>query len=176
LGVLCRVIGLAGGIQMSRRLLSIVLLTFALVALAPPAHSRAAADTFTISQSFPIDLYVYVPCAAGGAGETIYVSGSLHDLLSVTLDASGGYRVKVLDNPQGMSGSGLTTGDKYRATGMTTSMSSGKVGATSTYVNRFIMIGQNTGNNLLVRETSHYTVNANGELTASFDNLSVDCK
>ena len=31
-------------------------------------------------------------------------------------------------------------------------------------------------NNFLVHENTHVTVNANGEVTASVDNFSVDCK
>jgi hypothetical protein len=43
-------------------------------------------------------------------------------------------------------------------------------------VNNFRIIGQGTGNNFLVHETFHITVNADGTMTASVDNFSVDCK
>jgi hypothetical protein len=45
-----------------------------------------------------------------------------------------------------------------------------------TLVNNFRIIGQGAGNNFLLHETFHITVNANGELTAVADNYSVDCK
>jgi hypothetical protein len=157
-------------------MLSVVLLTITLVTLAPHARSFAAADTTTVSQRFPIDLDVFVPCAAGGAGEEVLLSGTLHDLFSITANSAGGFRVKQLDNPQGISGTGLTTGDKYQATGMTTSIFTVKTGSTDTYVNRFLIRGQGTDNDFLVRETFHVTVNANGELTAYVDNFSIECK
>jgi len=43
-------------------------------------------------------------------------------------------------------------------------------------VNNFYMIGQGPGNNFKVHETYHYTIDANGELTAFVDNFSVTCK
>src|SRR5215467_3765370 len=46
----------------------------------------------------------------------------------------------------------------------------------TTLVNNFRIIGQGTGNNFLVHETFHITVNADGTMTAFVDNFSVDCK
>jgi hypothetical protein len=43
-------------------------------------------------------------------------------------------------------------------------------------VNNFRIIGQGPGNNYLVHETMHFTINADGTTTVSFDNLTVDCK
>ena len=81
--------------------------------------------------------------------------------------------------PQGISGVGETTGDKYQATGVTqqsfkNSLQNGQENLT--VVNNFRIIGQGPGNNYLVHETLHFTINANGTQTVSFDNLTVDCK
>jgi len=43
-------------------------------------------------------------------------------------------------------------------------------------VNNFRIIGQGPGNNFLVHETFHFTINANGNVTAFVDHFSVDCK
>lgn len=43
-------------------------------------------------------------------------------------------------------------------------------------INHFRMVGQGPGNNYEVHENSHVTVNANGDFTASHDNLSITCK
>jgi hypothetical protein len=125
-----------------------------------------------------INLTVFVPCAAGGAGEVVDISGPLHTLISFTLngnDASGYFHFQ----PQGVSGTGETTGDKYQATGVTqqsfkTSLQNGQ--ANLTFVNNFRIIGQGPGNNFLVHETLHLTFNADGVLTVSHDNFSIDCK
>ncbi|GIK39112.1 MAG: hypothetical protein BroJett011_29450 [Chloroflexota bacterium] len=146
-----------------------------LLSLVGTAPALAKAETFTVSEKFPLDLVVFVPCANGGAGEYIELSGNLHTLLHITLDGQGGYHAKSHFNPQGVSGTGLTTGDKYQGTGVTQDQFNGKVGFENTVVNNFRMIGQGPGNNLLIHENSHITVNAN-TITAFHDNFSVECK
>ena len=136
----------------------------------------AKASTFTVNVKIPINLVVFVPCAAGGAGELVDLNGLLHVLFHVTIDDSGGFHSKFHFQPQGVSGTGLTTGDKYQATGETQGTDNGKVGFESTFVNNFKIIGQGVGNNFLVHENFHVTVNANGTLTAFVDNFSVVCK
>jgi hypothetical protein len=125
-----------------------------------------------------ISLTVFVPCAAGGAGEIVDLSGPLHTLISSTINGnnvSGRFHFQ----PQGISGFGETTGDKYQATGVTqqtfkTSLQNGQ--ANLTFVNNFRIIGQGPGNNFLVHENLHINVNANGTLTVFHDNFSIDCK
>ena len=38
----------------------------------PPSFARAT--TFTDNVSFPVNIGVFIPCAAGGAGETVFLS------------------------------------------------------------------------------------------------------
>lgn len=156
--------------------LSLLVVIMLLAALLGPTSASAAADTFTLSQSFPIDIVVFVPCAAGGAGELVELTGNLHDLFHITFDSSGGVHVSVIDSPQGISGTGLTTGTKYQGTGETRDSYNGMVGFEETFVNNFKIIGQGTGNNFLVHENFHITVNANGTVTSYHDNFSVECK
>jgi hypothetical protein len=128
--------------------------------------------------SSPITLQVFVPCADGGVGETIEVSGSLHELISVTSDSAGGLHVTQQDNPQHVGGVGLTTGAKYRATGLTREEFSTTASGVFefTFINRFDMVGQGPGNNFSVHETAHETVLPDGTVTVSFDNFSVTCQ
>lgn len=131
-----------------------------------------------VNDKSDISLTVFIPCAAGGAGETVDLSGSLHTLISSTFNGnnvSGYFHMQ----PQGISGTGETTGTKYQATGVTqesfkSSLQNGQ--ANFTYVNNFRIIGQGPGNNYLVHETMHLTINANGTITVFHDNFSVDCK
>jgi hypothetical protein len=146
-----------------------------LLGLGMAASAPGAATTFTISRSFPLDLVVFVPCAAGGTGETVELSGNVHELFLLTSNASGGFVTKSLNNAQGMSGVGLTTGAQYRGTGVSQRQLSINVGVEDTFVNTFSLIGQGSGNNLLVHETLHITINANGDLTVVHDNFSIDC-
>ena len=161
------------GLRLRSSLLAVAML---MVALVGPTPALAAASTFTVSQSFPIDIVVFIPCAAGGAGELVELTGNLHDLFTVTFDGRGGFHLSVLDNPQGISGTGFTTGAKYQGTGETRFHFNGTVGFEETFVNNFKIIGQGSGNNFLVHENFHITVNANGTVTSFHDNFSVECK
>ena len=138
-----------------------------------PGHAAVEENDTT-----DINLSVFIPCAAGGAGEVVDLTGPLHTLVSLTINGnivSGFFHFP----PQGITGTGETTGAKYQATGVTqesvkSSLQNGQ--ANLTYVNNFRIIGQGPGNNYLVHETLHITINAGGTVTVTHDNFSVDCK
>jgi hypothetical protein len=132
----------------------------------------------TENDSTDVNLLVFVPCANGGAGEVIDVSGPLHTLTTFTINGNN-VSGKFHFQPQGISGTGQTTGLKYQATGVTQQSFKGSLQNgqfTATFVYNFRMIGQGPGNNFLVHENFHITVNANGTLTVLHDNFTVDCK
>lgn len=144
-----------------------------------------AAGTLVLGATASVDLNefidytaesVFIPSAVGGAGEAAVFDGRLHILLTTTLDGKGGFHAKTHFQPQGLVVIGETTGDIYRATGVTQDHFNGKVGVTYTYVNNFRMIGPGPGNNLLIHTTYHFTVNADGTVTVEHDNSSVVCK
>ena len=131
-----------------------------------------------INTSFPVNIPVLIPCAAGGAGEVVTLTGNLHVLMSVTVNANN-VSFDSHFQAQGISGTGSVTGDKYQATGITRfNFNADIIGFpfNTTLVNNFRIIGQGTGNNFVVHQTFHITVNANGTVTAFVDNFSVDCK
>jgi hypothetical protein len=155
-------------------------LLVALPVLWSPTPASAQAITNTTNLSVPINILVFVPCANGGTGEFVQLSGDLHILFHTTIGDSGHVEIKAHFQPQGVSGVGLTTGDKYQATGVTqqttTFDSVDGFPFETTFVNNFRIIGQGLGNNFLVHQTFHVTVNANGEVTAFVTNTSVECK
>ena len=131
-----------------------------------------------VNESFPTSLSVFVPCAAGGAGEIVDLSGSQHVLIEVTMNGNN-LSVVIHFQPQGINGTGETTGLRYSATGITatsfrSSLQNGQ--ANMTFINRFDMVGQGPGNNFSVHETEHITVLPDGTVTVSFDNFSVTCQ
>lgn len=142
---------------------------------APPDGPSLAATTLTENIRIPTAIGVFVPCANGGAGENVLLEGDLHLLTHITAN-NNGFHVKTHAQPQGISGTGDVTGDKYQATGVTQDQFNLGPGETYTYVNNFRIIGQGPGNNFLVHQTFHYTINANGELTVVVDNFSSECK
>jgi hypothetical protein len=145
--------------------------------LAPaPGSAAARAETFTVSQFFQVDLSFFVDCANGGAGENVLLSGRLHDLFHVTINGNR-FVLKFHDQPQGISGVGEVTGDVYRATGVTQGTStSGVIGLTDTFINNFKIIGPGPGNNFLIHQNIHVTVNGNGTLTVLRDHTTAACK
>lgn len=156
--------------------LSVLVIIMLMVALLGPGSALAAAETFTVSSIFPIDIVVFVSCANGGAGEEVQLSGYLHDVFHVTFTSGGRFRLTFSDNPQGVSGLGLTTGAKYQGTGITRDSSGGQIGLEDTFVNNFRIVGQGPGNNYLVHENFHITVLADGTVTSFHDNFSVECQ
>ena len=148
-----------------------------LAPLAPlaPDGPRLAAIAFTDNLIIPIDLLVFVDCANGGLGEEVLLSGNLHLLFHVTENANG-LHIKSLANPQGITGLGAVTGDRYHGTGMTGDNLNVGLGENFTFVNNFRIIGAGPGNNFLVHQNVHVTFNANGELTAEVDNFRAECK
>jgi hypothetical protein len=46
----------------------------------------------------------------------------------------------------------------------------------ATFVNNFGIVGPRKGNNFLVHEVFHVTVNALGEVTVLFDDVSAECQ
>ena len=150
------------------KLVSIMVLTLALVVMATGiGYGQAITDTLSFTE--PLDRYVYVDCAAGGAGEFVHLTGTIHSLFHVTEDPNGGLLLEYVNQPQGVVGVGMTTGDKYQGTGISRDIeriSGFSYGNVYTDVINFRIIGSGPGNNLMYQEIFHYTVNAQGELTA----------
>ena len=157
---------------MTRRMIPIVGFGVLIGHLA--STNAKAAGVF--NTKFPINLSVSVPCANGGAGEVVELSGDLHDMFSYTVDSNGGVHLDVHDNPQGISGTGLTTGDRYHGTGVTRFGLNSTGPLEVTIVNNFRVIGQGPRNNLLIHDNFHIRTDADGGVTASHDNFRVECK
>jgi hypothetical protein len=144
-----------------------------MVLLAAPLYPEV-----TTNLSLPVTVTALVPCAAGGAGETVSLTGNLHVLMTMTVNANH-VEASLQFQPKGITGTGSATGDKYQGTGVTrSSFSADIVGFpfTTTFVNNFRVIGQSTGNDFLVHEIFHLTITANAAATAAVDNFSVECK
>src|SRR6266581_1972850 len=98
--------------KMKIRKVSLAAIVVLLFSTAGPLGFGAAV-TSTVSTSFPITISVFVPCAAGGAGEVVNLSGSLHAVFSTTVNGNN-IHSQFLFNPQGVTGVGETTGAKYQ--------------------------------------------------------------
>ena len=81
-----------------------------LLTIGVPAASFAQAITITTNDFVPFAQVVFVPCANGGAGEVVLISGTLHIQQHITINDNRA-NVKIHFQPQGATGVGLTTGD-----------------------------------------------------------------
>jgi hypothetical protein len=160
-----------------RKTLTVTLaITLLVLSLGSVALSQALA--ITTNDFVPFAQAVFVPCANGGAGETVLISGTLHVQNHITINDNR-VSLKVHFQPQGGTGVGLTTGDSYQATGVTQEHDSLPLidgAANFTFVNNFKIIGTGPNNNLLVHQTVHVTIDANGFVTTVVDNLTVECR
>lgn len=128
-----------------------------------------------VNQTVPFD--VFVPCANGGAGEDVSGTIDLHILMTFTINDNN-VSGKFHDQLQGSDLVGSVTGDVYQATGVaqqnfSASLTNGQFNFT--FVGNFRIIGQGPGNNFLMHEVAHTTINANGDVTVTFDNFTIDC-
>ncbi len=137
-----------------------------------------AAITSTTSLNIDNNFSFFVPCANGGAGELVQLSGTLHLLFHITITGNN-FHGKFQGQPQGISGYGQITGDKYQATGVSTQEFNGSFingQFQSTFVNNFRLIGEGPGNNSLSHANLLITINADGTVTASMANITGECK
>jgi hypothetical protein len=159
-----------------RKILNLSLvITLLALSLAGPAFSQAIA--LTSNQFVPFAQAVLVPCANGGAGETVLVQGVLHIQDHITIN-NNRVNLKTHVQPQVAKGVGLVTGDEYQANGVTQEQDSLPIingAAEFSFINNFRLIGQGPDNNLQVHQNIHVTINANGDVTTVVTNTSVDC-
>jgi hypothetical protein len=153
-----------------------ILALFAIAVMLVSVAAAHAAVTTNDKQTTAFS--VFVPCANGGAGESVDGTIDLHTLITSTVNGNN-VSGKFHFEPQGGDLVGSVTGDKYQPTGVTQdhfkgSLQNGQF--TETFVNNFRIIGQGPGNNFLVHEVFHITINANGDVTVNHDRVSVDCK
>jgi len=153
---------------------------FALCAIAVGAVCVPAAQAKVVTNETEVltDAGSFVPCASGGAGEVVSGTLRLHVLLTSTVNGNNVSGTSHYQ-PQGGSFVGETTGDRYRATGVTKDTFKGSLQNgqfTETSVNNYRIIGPGRGNNWLIHEVTHETINANGDITVFLDHSRVDCK
>ena len=140
-----------------------------------------SAHAFATSTRVPISFSEFVTfCGTNGQGEIVTFSGTDHINVGTTLDNSGGLHFIVEENPQGISGVGQTTGDRYQATGAFVRTFNIKVGTEGpidfSNVFNHLFIGQGSGNNFQFRYTIHFTIFPDGTLTANVVNVNVVCR
>ncbi|HEX5809032.1 MAG TPA: hypothetical protein VFY25_10235 [Anaerolineales bacterium] len=152
----------------------VIALTMVLALGAVPAQARAIVHKD--ASEFPVEWISWVPCAAGGAGEEVHVTGTFRIVSQTTIDERGGLHGKYQIFSKGLQGVGLTTGDKYQGKYIFQDRFNSWSTYTHTYGDKVKLTGEGPGNNLASSFRIHMTVNAQGEVTAYIDTWSWECK
>jgi hypothetical protein len=117
------------------------------------------------------------------AGEPVELSGDVHVVSRIVADETEAHLVLHI-NFQGVKGEGLTTGTNYRVPGASNTIfnlhirpddTSFSGEGTQVISQHFVSQGQ-SAQDLIVKSTLHFTLNANGELTAAIENIREECR
>lgn len=154
-----------------------ILVLLAIATVGTAANVSAAQAEVITNETASVGYAGFVPCANGGAGEILAGRIEVHNLVTSTVNGNN-VSWQFLFQPQGGSMVGAITGDTYRVAGVTHGVYNESLDTdhyTLTYVNTFKLIGPGPGNNLLVREIAHVTIDGNEDLVVRHDDLSIDC-
>ena len=149
-----------------RRIIPVVLASVLLVAVsAIPAFAQGGVP----NQWELFERTYYVPCAAGGAGENVLVSGTIHLV-------GGGAHDPAHWNAY-FSGVGQTTGDRYQGTWIQNIIGHSNLNnGQSVYSERYSakLVGPGKNNNFYQTGVLRFVVNATGEPVVEFEGGSVE--
>jgi hypothetical protein len=160
-------------IMMRRKLFSLGLGLALLVLAAVPALAQAS--TGASSLRIPIQ-YTYGTNQC--TGEPILLQGTLHLRANVIQDEHTGFHYHFSRNWQNTVGLGLWTGNEYQVVGGDRVIANFPDANSESYtVNaQSNLVGEGQDENVLLQETYHLTVNANGEWTADVANVVLKCE
>ena len=156
---------------MKKRISTLLVLVAASLAVVVSAHARVTAN-----EHLSIAYAGYVPCANGGSGELLTGRIDVHDLASETVNDNHTAWQFLFERHGELVGQ--ISGDIYRLNGVergayTQSLDSDH--STLTYVNRYRLVGPGPGNDLIVRETAHITLDAGENVVVQRDDFTVGC-
>jgi hypothetical protein len=146
----------------------------ALVGLGADPSASAAARVIRV----PVDSRLLLPCANGGAGEVVHFTGMILGVSSGGQDGAGGFHARSIEVEQGVQGVGETTGRRYEEHFVNLFFfSSGPSGFPLVSTQQLIYRVDSAGSGVdsAIRIRNHTTINANGEVTVSFDDATMEC-
>ena len=141
--------------------------------LSPSISAQASTRTSTVA--VPYDWTVYVPCANGGAGEYIHITGSTNFVYTISWTDQGftyGYHA----NTYKIEGVGLTSGTTFVGSGFTEGQVKGSWVNDqwiSTMVDQLKLVGP--GGSFIVRNSYHVTESPDGTLETKLVDHDVSC-
>jgi hypothetical protein len=128
-------------------------------------------------QRFPLTLSMFVPCANGGAGEVVDVTGTWHAFFTL-VQQGGVFTTTGHGTFEGLVGMGETTGVTYHGTwtqqGYDETVVAGGV-VTLTRSNEIVFAGEGGAGTFRWIQIAHVTIDPAGDLRVNFDNNFIGC-
>ncbi len=140
-----------------------------------PAVVAAQANVETAILTFPVERREFIPCANGGAGEFVVLTGETRVLLHSTGNPNNNLTLRHAQTH--LTGVGEITGDVYRASGMATDTHRSGPGLSTLdlIMNSLRIIGQGPGNDFTLHQTLHILFTPSEKAITS-GHFRVECK
>lgn len=144
----------------------------ATVALGLALAGTARADEKPLMFTEPVEEIFPNPCT----GETITLAGEMEIMVHELDDGAGGYHFKFTLVPHGITAIG-PSGTQYRSIGAHSDYFSTGPGRATTFpfTVTFLVVSEGGTDNFLAKGTLQFTVNANGDVTAEFEEIRTEC-
>ena len=139
-----------------------------LMLVTTPAFAQASTQIqnirVPIESSLPGGLLGHV-C---GTGDVIKLTGNFHVVIHTTTDARGGFHQTIMLNDQGLGGVGLVSGTDYRLIRSSHTVTHETNGAeVFSFVRNQRLVAKDPLLDFFLRQVTHMTFNAAGELTSA---------
>ena len=122
------------------------------------------------------DSYTAIECDNGQASELISLEGQIFERFVFQYNPGGGVHVSLQTMPVGVRGVGVESGEEYRVKEQEHALyNSSVMGGVGNYRQTVKIVGRSSGARYTLVGRGHYTLNANGQLTAVRDSLVLEC-
>ncbi len=168
--------------MMKNRLANFLLLILLTLTLSVPVSVRA--DHFNeFNTRVDYSYTQYDECT----GEDVLIALTVHIHQREVIDSNGGAHTTFDSNTQRTTAVGVTSGTQYGVTESSHNQANNRGDSndsdsvegraqTESVLNDTLITAPGGGNNLVIRQRTHFVINANGEITVSREVLSVECR
>ena len=140
------------------------------------SNQSSGAQTENSVVSEPYESTLFIPCANGGAGEDVTLTGTVK-IIRQEMYNNQRFTFILHAIPDGITGVGLSTGDTFTAIGGSQDAVTGTIEYggqySATYIQQMRFTGQ--GISFIVKYKFHVTVTSNGEISTRIDEEKIEC-
>ena len=142
------------------------------------AGAGSAAAEVQENDRIPVEIVQDIPCANGGAGEIVTLTGELHVIIKFQINGNvvrGSFHYQ----PDNVIGYGSVSGNRYEAVGVTsgsfrTTVRDGE--AVVSTINNFRIVGQGPGNDFEVHENVRVALHPSGDFSVIVGHSGATCR